>query len=291
MSGKVEQAEVLFAVYKRQEDGTYADSLFSDMGIEHSLEPRVVNKNGEQRYFLFINKDNIYKLPEALDAEKNAAEYMLAVYNSSSADFRSNEQVGDRRINLYITLATAVIGGLLVLSTKQFTGSLLFSVVIICAAIIAILAVGIFTFFRMLQRNIVTDEYVRSMKNVGKFFVLRNPRIKVFLTELDPFEEKAVRSKKIGVFKIITGGLLETVAILNGFVAASLPLLVILALNVAARRQDGQPQLILVPLHYILLGISAALLGLGTWVCQIKYALRRYKSVESDTHSEGEANE
>lgn len=246
------------------------------MGLQAKAEPK------KGRYFVYIEDRNEITATAGrgpLKSKKSTTEYMLAVYNSASADFRHNEEFGDRRVNLYITLATAVLGGLILLVTRQVIESLLFLLPAVAFGIAVVLSIGWPTFLRILTRNKATDQYIRSMRDVGKFFILSEPSIKPFLNEFDPFKPKDRRSKTLKLYSPATGGYLQTVAILNSLVAASLPLLVILALNTVTGAQDGSPTRVDLR-GYIFLGFSAALLALGSWWFQIKWAERVYEKDE-----------
>src|SRR5262249_43231618 len=94
-----------------------------------------------------------------MDADK----LLLAEYKHFSESIWKNEETGERRLNFFITLVTAVIAGLVALWTKKGTGDLALSerdiLRITIPALIGLLLFGIVTFLRMLQRDRVTSEY------------------------------------------------------------------------------------------------------------------------------------
>lgn len=217
-----------------------------------------------------------YGVRQPLWSQKSTTEYMLAVYNSASADFRRNEEFGDKRVNLYITLTTVVLGSLIVLVTRQFISSLQILIPAIAFGIAVVLSIGVSTFSRIIERNKQTDQYIRVMRDVGKFFVLRDPTINPFLIELNPFKSKKRRSDIIKLTSFATGGYLQTVAILNSLVAAALPLLTGLALMISNGTQSV-PIPVIGFMHYIWwLAIGAVLIAIGTWWLQIDHAKRIY---------------
>lgn len=269
--------KILFAAYDEEEDASYAKSLLEHIGIHARIPPTESN----ERHFLYIDPKEIMEGGgrRPLTSRGSTTEYMLAVYNSASADFRRNEDFGDRRVNLYITLATAVLGGLIVLVTRQFISSLQLLIPAVAFGIAVVISIGAGTFLRIIERNKATDQYIRSMKDAGKFFILSEPSIKPFLDEFDPFKVKPRRSRKVKLYSLGTGGYLQTVALLNSLVAASLPLLIALALNIVTGSQDGS-QWDVKPWHYISLGSSAVLVAFGSWWLQIDYAKGRYEEDE-----------
>ena len=271
--------KVLFAAYDGEADASYACSLLESMGLHPSKCPKVINR--KNRYFVYIeNPEEITgeRRLVRLNPKKSTTEYMLAVYNSASADFRRNEDFGDRRVNLYITLATAVLGGLIVLVTRQFISSPQLLIPAVAFGIAVVVSIGVGTFLRIIERNKATDEYIRSMRDAGKFFILSEPSIKPFLNEFDPFSAKKRRSEKIKLLSPATGGYLQTVAMLNSLVAASLPLLIVLALNVASGSQDAS-QTALGGWDYSLI-VSSLFLFIGSWWFQINYAKGKYEEDE-----------
>lgn len=207
---------------------------------------------------------------------------MIAVYNSASANFGRNEDFGDRRVNLFITLATAVLGGLVFLVTRQLISSLPFLIPAVAFGVAVVISIGWPTFLRIIERNKQTDEFIRSMKDVGKYFIERDSSLRPFLNEFAPWKEKKRRSGKIKISSFGTGGYLQTVAVLNSLVAASFPLLVILALNIASGSPDG-PRTPVDGWEYIVpLLVSAGLLALGSWWIHMDRAKRVYIADEDE---------
>ncbi len=206
---------------------------------------------------------------------------MLAVYNRMAASLRQNEGFGDSRVNLHITLATAVMGGLVVLVTGGAIDSVEVLILAIAVGVLAVLAIGASTLLRIIERNLQTDQYIRAIGSVGQFFVLNQPSIKPFLNEFDPFRPRRPRSQIIKLTSLATGGLLQTVAILNSLIAASLPLFVALAISISSDADQimatGEGRW-----DYILLMASAVLLGVGGWWLQIAYTKRRYQADENE---------
>jgi hypothetical protein len=92
--------------------------------------------------------------------------FLLEEYRHLSESFWRNEEVGEKRVNFFITLVTAVIAALVTLATKGKTDVYPIAVF----ALFALLVVGIVTLNRMIRRNRVTDEYKLAMDMIRSRF-------------------------------------------------------------------------------------------------------------------------
>ncbi len=159
---------------------------------------------------------------------KQSKNHRLSPKDILAADFKSfedsfwkNETVGETRVQFFVGLVTAVIGGLVTLATtiekagqastdpepwideKKVTVIALF-------ALSSLLIVGWITFLRMVRRNCVTDEYKGAMDYIRKTFV--TPKLQNYTPFLEPEEEQKPK----------IGGLSNFVAIINGLILAAL---------------------------------------------------------------------
>ena len=114
--------------------------------------------------------------PPSPTPEKQA-DFLIAAYNHWGEAFLRNEEMGDRRVNLYITLTTFVLGGLTILAarggigeTGDFIGSLVV-VLAIAFGLVAIYLIGLFTIRRIIERNLATDEFIIDSKAIARKFV------------------------------------------------------------------------------------------------------------------------
>jgi hypothetical protein len=140
------------------------------------------------------------------DQRKGSDEFLLAEYQHFADSFWRTEELGEKRVNFFISLVTAVVIALVALaqdkgrfSTTQVEG-------IAFAAGTALLMVGIFTFMRMIRRNDVTDQYKKAMDMIREHF-----RAAGNMNDYEPFEKLP---RMLG-----TGGLAQTVALLNSLIA------------------------------------------------------------------------
>ena len=145
-----------------------------------------------------------------MDNQQSYEKFLIAEYKHFSDSFWRNEEIGEKRLNFFITLVTAVITALVVLATKK--GSTLFEVFEIARyALIALLFLGIVTLLRMLRRNRVTDEYKKAMDSIRCHFRDLDVRFKSY----KPFDKG--KKRKLG-----TGGLVEFIAIVNSLIFAAI---------------------------------------------------------------------
>lgn len=163
---------------------------------------------------------------------------LLADHAHFSNMLTHNEQSGETRVNWFIGIVTATMGGLLALIVKyQETNqtlldrALLFA--ILFAGLCSLLVFGIVTLMRMMMRNSSTDRQKRSLDQIRQMFKdhfdpkdlllgyhpLPSPESKVEPASkrkkqknqrIDKFQKKLRKVRKLG-------GLAHTVAVINSF--------------------------------------------------------------------------
>lgn len=136
----------------------------------------------------------------------NPEDLLLADHNHFSESLWRNEEVGEKRFSFFMTLVTAVIAALVALiKSNSLTDKCMTDIV--GAVVIALLIFGILTYFRMIQRNHVTDEYKKTLKYIRKRCVsLCDPDIGYY---------KVPRGNKTWLSKWLKGGYAETVGAIN----------------------------------------------------------------------------
>jgi len=132
---------------------------------------------------------------------------LLAEYRYFSDAFWKNEATGEKRVEFFITLATAVIAGIVALMTRsgEVDTGINFPL-IVAGALSALLLFGLITYARMLQRNRVTDEFKKIIDYLRE-------QLKDRSTDLTDYKVPFRESKRW--FK---GGLAETVALMNSII-------------------------------------------------------------------------
>lgn len=97
--------------------------------------------------------------------------FLLEEYKRFADAFWKNEEVGEKRLNYFITLTTAVIGAVVTLITSKndlLDISEVTAYQIATAALAGTFLFGLSTYFRMLQRDHVTREYKAILDYIRK---------------------------------------------------------------------------------------------------------------------------
>jgi 4-hydroxybenzoate polyprenyltransferase len=147
---------------------------------------------------------------------RHAVDFLIAEYKHFADSFWRSEETGEKRINFFITLVTAVISALVALSTaKESLGAEnVFSITVFALA--ALLAFGVVTLLRMIKRNRSTDDYKDAMDAIRDQFRKLDPDA---LKDYNPFDEARARQRKAR--KLGSGSLAEITAVFNSLVAAA----------------------------------------------------------------------
>lgn len=164
-----------------------------------------------------------------------AKDLLLADHQYLCDLFLRSEQLGETRVNWYIGIVTAAVGGLLALITKSgLPWERLRPLVL--GAILALLAFGIVTLFRMLQRNRASDGFKKDIDQVRQIF-REHFDPEYVLVDYQPFRapakprgranKKTDESKIDEFFRELSkgrkfGGLAYTVAVLNSVLAGAM---------------------------------------------------------------------
>jgi hypothetical protein len=149
---------------------------------------------------------------KANEPKGHSVNFLLAEHEYLGDCFWRNEEIGERRVNFFITLVTAAIAALVALATSE-EGNLKEAEVYLITvfALLALLSFGIVTLLRMIHRNTVTDGYKRAMEMIRSHFRNLDER----LQDYQPFEKG--KPRKLG-----TGGLVDMVALVNSVIVAAL---------------------------------------------------------------------
>ena len=134
---------------------------------------------------------------------------LLAEYEFFTDSFWKNEELGEKRVDFFITLTTAIIAGIVALITSgqtKFSDSGVRQMA--TGALLGALLFGFITFLRILQRNRVTDEY----KRIADYLREQLRRRSLSLSEYElPF---------ISHKRLLRGGLAEMIAMMNSIIIA-----------------------------------------------------------------------
>ena len=145
--------------------------------------------------------------------ELDAKDLLVADIEHFGESLWRNEETGEKRLSFFLTLVTAVVGGLVALATSERAPEEEGLRKIAGGAAAALLVIGLLSYLRMIRRNLVTDGYLKTLKRIRESYKEMCPaldRYQVPLTIASPAQNWP------------RGGYAETVAVLNGFLVAAL---------------------------------------------------------------------
>jgi hypothetical protein len=144
--------------------------------------------------------------------------FLLAEYQSHRDEFRRSEEVGETRVNFFITVTTAVLAALAIRDQGIWAGGTVDP--IFFPGLGALLLFGVVTLMRLIRRNLVSHEQLRAMGRIRSYFA-RDEQILQYLY-YEPRDDSPCREKEWDqIFSLGTGGLVETVALVNGLIVAA----------------------------------------------------------------------
>ena len=113
--------------------------------------------------------ENAQTIKETMDVK----DLLLEDYRYYGDWLQRNEEAGDKRINLYVTLLTAIPAGIVAISEKNDLHIMenQSMQIIMITALAALLPFGIFIFFRLIKRNAVTDEMKFTLDNIRQQYM------------------------------------------------------------------------------------------------------------------------
>ena len=141
---------------------------------------------------------------QSTEPQNVSMEFLLADHKYFADSIWKNEEVGEKRLNVYITLVTAVIAALVALHAKDNTMRDPARFLVTAYALFGLLLFGCITLMRMKRRQQAGSELRDALDSVRAQLKERGSLPK----DYDPFA-KARRVKRA------TGGLGETVTVLN----------------------------------------------------------------------------
>jgi len=194
---------------------------------------------------------------------------LLAEYEYMTRCYLGNEELGERRVNLFITLTTAV---LTTIAAITGTGIPLLGVAaepkLFLVGSIVLFLFGMITLMRIIHRNIETDKFLQKLDSIRTYFVGSSDE-KLQYLPFNPYGKKKQRRVKKGwkaIFSLGTGGLLQTVALMNSLIVATS---VISLSSLVSFDAEKIVQIVL----YGLLGLAVFIAG---WAGQMIYVRNRY---------------
>jgi hypothetical protein len=202
---------------------------------------------------------------------------VMAQYEDLVAAVRSNEELGERRLDAYLTVIAAVTAAV-GLAAGGFESDLRPLIAMATVAAVLLVTFGVMTFKRVIERNVTTTTYLNALRRIRAFFAQSQPEIVslfAFPPEHEPLRRRRGKPERgLKRFGIGKGGLLETVAALNSVL-----------ISVVA---GGAAWLLGTPMEAALaIGTGAAA---ASWAAHLLAADRVYESINAERDDERAEN-
>jgi hypothetical protein len=237
-------------------------------------------------------------------------EFLLEEFKNQSKAIDASEAVGDTRVTQFMTAASALtsalgIANILVPALKNDNGNLSAimssipaeSYLIALAGMFALLAYGWVTLARIIHRNRTTDEHKVKLDRIRKYFLEKKPDIIEYMpyNPYGPLKNRKEQWKS--PWSLGTGGLVQTVALMNSVIIATVCIIAVLfiasllATNVrqSSNLQDAYARVLQQEAassiqfgfssfnYWIMACIAAAAVGaLSSWLIQRRYVISEY---------------
>lgn len=147
------------------------------------------------------------------------ADFLIAQYSEINQETRRLRSEGLNRLNFFIAITSAVIGGLVFLSQGSSTSSNSF--LLISGALLFLLFIGLDAFRFAISRDINTDFNIRATGRIYRFFADRDPSIEKYQTWQDHDEPtKWVTKNTSGIRRAVQSILSLLSALIVGLTVA-----------------------------------------------------------------------
>ena len=221
--------------------------------------------------------DDLSHLPSSVTPE--IRELITAEYEDLVASLRSNEELGERRLDVFLTVIAAVTAAIGLASSRfEDDQTTLIAIALVAASVLLIF--GLMTLRRVMVRNVTTTLYRNGLRRIRGFYLQHQPDAAMLLPyppsekpiprkrgALRPRKESADDNKRTSLWTLGTGGLLETVAAINCGLASFIIAAGVWLFGAA-----------------VIISLVAALgAALGTWIAQMYWADETYEKLEKKT--------
>jgi hypothetical protein len=151
---------------------------------------------------------------ESSQAKHDARDMLLKEYDSLSESIWRNEATGETRVNWFLGIVTFGLGGSLKLISADGFARKGLSEFVALAGLLALVAFGVVTLFRIVRRDKRTDAMIESLDEIRRIF-RRHFDEKEILAEYQPFgrpvDKLAVGKRERRPF----GGLADLILTIN----------------------------------------------------------------------------
>jgi len=106
-------------------------------------------------------------------------QFLLAEFNSIRSFKEQSVSIGDKRIDVFLTLSSALIAGLGLFSQSSIAPQT-FLIIAFCGSF-GLLVIGLVTLYQVIDRDILIVDYVHSINRIRGYFAEHAPHIQPYL--------------------------------------------------------------------------------------------------------------
>jgi len=152
------------------------------------------------------------------DSWETTSRFLVAEYEQFWAGFRANEESGERRVSLFLTIASAAVALTGVAAEAGLNAEQLSRPAAVLLG--GLTVIGLATLFRLVKRNVVSDEYKVAMDSIRAVFRYWDGEV---LADYNPFVRlRQIRADRGGgrkLWGILPVGLVLLVSAINAALA------------------------------------------------------------------------
>lgn len=199
------------------------------------------------------------------EGEGDFPQFLVAEYKHVVEAFLRNEADGEKRVTFFLTLSVATAAVLGLLLRGMGGPGIGAQIVLVESAILVLLLLGLFTFARVVGRNVASDRYKRRLARVRRYFVASRTDPRLGFLPFDPYQ---VDSRRLLSWRAARGAWLEVVGAVEALLVGALVAVPIALLPSTALSFDQRRLLAAVA------GLAAAFIA---WYWLVKHGNARYR--------------
>lgn len=154
-----------------------------------------------------------------MNKESRTAELLKMEYQYLNNSFISNEDMGEKRVSLFMTL-TAGLGAAVLVALDKLSDRSPPVALLLLAISLAWFVLGYLTLLRILHRNLATDRYKRQLSRLREWFVARDDADALAALPYPPYRDDDQKGREFRFGH--RGGYAELVGFINALIAAAI---------------------------------------------------------------------
>ena len=106
-------------------------------------------------------------------------QFLLAEFNSIRSFKEQSVSIGDKRVDVFLTLSSALIAGLGLFSQSGIAPQT-FLIIALCGSL-GLLVIGLVTLYQVIDRDILIVDYIHAINRIRGYFAEHAPHIQSYL--------------------------------------------------------------------------------------------------------------